>query len=155
MIDRFDNNSILSNILSRTGRERGACEWTNAIGKFRSELRSKSKATSLPLRYAHTEIRCHFVVEPSIKFDALFRARLRIPLWIWLRVIVTARIRTPGLWRTSFPIVLVIVLVLVLDPQIFYRKHPWLPSFTSVLPPRPALDRQRSKLDNDNEHEHD
>jgi hypothetical protein len=34
-----------------------------------------------------------------------------------------------------------------------HQKKPWLPSFTSVLPQRPALDQQRSKLDH--EHEHD
>ena len=33
--------------------------------------------------------------------------------------------------------------------------HPSLPSFTSVLPERPAFDQQRSKLDNEHDDENE
>jgi hypothetical protein len=61
------------------------------------------------------------------------------------------------LWaRTSFPIVRVIVFVLVISPG-FYQKNQRPLSFTSFLPPRPALDQERPKLENehDDENEHD
>jgi hypothetical protein len=35
------------------------------------------------------------------------------------------------------------------------QMHPSLPSFTSVLPERPAFDQQRSKLDNEHDDEND
>jgi hypothetical protein len=42
------------------------------------------------------------------------------------------------------------VLVLVIDPG-HHQKQPRLSSFTSIVPQRPDLDQQRSKLDNEHD----